>query len=80
MENAYRLQYKFKDESQLPAMVMLKPSMSLVGSTAEGTRGGGMQECDIMLKLKGIKSSFLLKTDSATKIRLSKYGKKFFRK
>ena len=78
MENSFQLHKKFKDESQFPAMKMLEPELALVGSMAEGTRAGGVQECDMMMQLKGFKPSFLLKTDSATRIPLSKLGKKFF--
>ena len=91
MENAQGLQAKFEfckdcenDVNQntpcqkCSPIAMLKPKLNLVGSVAEGTRGGGLQEIDVMMELRGLESSFFLKVISATKLHLSAKGRAYF--
>ena len=93
MENAKGLQAKYElckdcenDVNQstpcqkCSPIAMLKPKLNLVGSVAEGTRSGGLQEIDVMMELQGLESSFFLKVTSATELHLSDKGKAFFGK
>ena len=71
---------QFGDASKHPAMGMLKPDLSLVGSMPEGTRAGDVVEIDVMMNLAGFKKEFLRMSQSATELVLSGEGKGFFSK
>lgn len=64
--------------SKCPAIAMLRPKLNIVGSLPEGTRAGGLQEIDVMMEVKGLKSSFFKKTTSATKLELEIKGNFFW--
>ena len=78
MDTVKGLYDQFNDKSRHPAMAMLKPDMSLVGSMPEGTRAGDVVEIDVMMKLNGFKKDFLSMSQSATKLSLNEDGKTFF--
>lgn len=78
MSNAKGLQDYFSDPQKCPAMAMLSPKMSLVGSIPEGTRAGEIQEIDVMLELSSFHPSFLAPTESASKLTLTTPGKMYF--
>ena len=66
--------------SKCSAIAMLRPKLYIVGSLPEGTRAGVLQEIDVMMELKGLKSSFFKKTTSASKLELEEEGKDYFGK
>ena len=66
------------DSEKSPSMAMLKPQFCLSGSIPENSRSGSLQEMDIMMTLKGVKENYLALTSSATQIKLTAEGQKFF--
>ena len=78
MDNAKALTDFITDPSKSPALAMLCPKLSLVGSIPEGTRAGDIQELDVMMDLMGFQPCYLEKTNSATALKLTESGKTFF--
>ena len=80
MATAQELQSQLLNPSVCPLASLLVPILFLVGSVAEGSRTGFVQELDMMMSLSGFKESFLATTTSPSRLKLSEQGQNFFRK